>query len=79
MKHEITLLEDDNYDLEDDPLDRDTDFSKVNIDVERTKRLREMARARMVRLDADLLEFFQTPEAVNEALREVMEERLRAA
>lgn len=35
--------------------------------------------ANTVRVEPDILEFFKTPEAINEALREVMNERKNAA
>lgn len=78
MNHKATLLEDEDYDLDDD-LPAELDLEAMQMDVERTRRFRRMAAARHLQLDPEIVEFFKTPEAINEALREVMEERLRAA
>lgn len=77
MNHKVTLLEDDAYDLNDD-LPDELDFSTLKPDVERTRRFRAQAVARQL-LDADVLEFFKTPDAINAALRQVMNERRQAA
>lgn len=68
MNHKVTLLEDDDYDLEDDA-PAEIDFTQTKIDWERTRRFRAQARARMVRLDEDVAAVFDSSEAVNEALR----------
>jgi len=73
----VTLLEDDDYDLDDD-LPAEIDLSKMKPDIERTRKYRALAVARQL-LEPDIMEFFKTPEAINEALREVMNERKRAA
>ncbi len=77
MKHNVTLLEDDNYDLDDD-IAPEYDFSQMTIDVERTQRFRAQARANMIRLAPDVAEAFPTSEAVNEALRQVLREKKAA-
>ena len=77
MNHTMTLLEGDDFDLSDD-LSGELDFSTLKLDVGRTRRFRAQAVARQL-LDADVLEFFKTPEAINAALRQVMSEQRRAA
>lgn len=62
-----------------DELPEEIDFSDLQPDWEQTKRRREAALAHLVRLEPDLIEFFKTPEAINEALRQVMQDRQRAA
>jgi uncharacterized protein (DUF4415 family) len=59
MSDKITIHEGD-CNLDDDPLDHEIDFSKVKIDVEHTRRMKERALAGQVRIDSDLLEFFKT-------------------
>jgi hypothetical protein len=76
MRHKVTLLEDDNYDLNDDAPE-EIDFSKVKLVRRGLPPSHPLAGA--VRLDPDILEFFKTPEAVNEALRRVMREMQGAA
>lgn len=68
MNHTFTILEGD-CDLEDDPLKDEIDFSKLEVDIERTERYRALARERLIRLAPDVAEVFNTSEAVNEALR----------
>lgn len=76
MKHKVTLLEDNDYDLNDDTPE-EIDFSKVKLIRRGLPPSHPLAGA--VRLDPDILEFFKTPEAVNEALRRVMQEMQDAA
>ena len=77
MKHNVTLLEDDDFDLDDD-VAPEYDFSQMTIDVERTYRFRAQARANMIRLAPDVAEAFPTSEAVNEALRQILREKKAA-
>jgi len=77
MNPKVTLLDDDDYDLNDD-LPDELDFDSLKPDVERTRRFRAQAVARQL-LDPDVLEFFKTPDAINAALRQVMNERQQAA
>ncbi len=77
MNKKITLLEDDNYDLDDD-VAPEYDFSQLTIDVERRQRFRAQARANMIRLAPDVAEAFPTSEAVNEALRQILREKKAA-
>jgi hypothetical protein len=67
-KVNITYLEDEDYDLDDD-LPAEIDFSKVEF-----IRRGPKCDAVFVRLDPDLADFFKTSEAVNEALRRMMRE-----
>jgi len=71
MTHNVTLLEDDNYDLDDD-LPADIDLELLKPDLERTRRFRARALQGMVRLAPDVAEVFDSSEAVNEALRTVI-------
>lgn len=77
MNHKVTLLDDDDFDLNDE-LPEELDFTAITPDMERTRRFRIQAVARQL-LDADVLEFFKTPEAINAALRQVMSEQRKAA
>jgi hypothetical protein len=77
MKHNVTLLEDDDFDLDDD-VAPEYDFSQMTIDVERTQRFRAQARANTIRLAPDVAEAFPTSEAVNEALRQILREKKAA-
>lgn len=77
MNHKVTLLEDETYDLNDD-LPAELDLETMKVDEARTRRFRTLAAARQLQLDPDVVEFFKTPEAINEALREVMNQRLQA-
>lgn len=62
-----------------DELPAEIDFSGLAPDWEQTRRRREAALQHLVRLDPDLIEFFKTEQAVNEALRQVMQDRQTAA
>jgi hypothetical protein len=77
MEHKVTILEGD-CDLTDD-IGPEYDLANMKLDIERTEKYRALARARMIRLDPDIVAFFKTPEAINEALRRVMQERQPAA
>lgn len=68
MNHNVTLLEDDDYDLADD-LPSEMPLEATTPDVERTRRFRARALQGMVRLAPDVAEVFTDSEAVNEALR----------
>lgn len=48
------------------------DFANMQPDLERTRRFRAMARARMIQLDADLVALFPDSLAINAALRELL-------
>jgi len=71
MNHNVTLLEDDNCDLDDD-LPAEIDLESLKPDVERTRRFRAHALQGMVRLAPDVAEVFDSSEAVNEALRTII-------
>ncbi|MFN0121447.1 MAG: hypothetical protein ACKV2V_13190 [Blastocatellia bacterium] len=74
----MRLLDDDNYDLEDD-LPPEVDLAGLECDKEREQRFRAQARGVVLRLAPDLAEFYKTPEAAVETLRRVMNERQEAA
>ena len=65
MNHQTILLEDDNYDLNDE-LPAELDFEWLRF-------VRRGPKPLTVILPPDVAEFFKTPEAVNAALRRVME------
>lgn len=71
MNHKVTLLEDDDYDLNDD-LPTELPLEAMTPDVVRTRRFRAQALQGMVRLAPDVAEVFDSSEAVNEALRTVI-------
>jgi hypothetical protein len=60
----------------DDDIEPEYDLDQMEVDIERTRKFRAAAltRLRAVTLDPDIFAFFKTPEAVNEALRRVMNE-----
>ena len=66
MNHQTILLEDDNYDLNDE-LPAELDFERL-----RFVRRGPNPDSLTVILPPDVAEFFKTPEAVNDALRRVM-------
>jgi hypothetical protein len=70
MPDKVTILEGE-CDLTDD-IAPEYDLANMQVDVERTKRFRAYARSRVIEIDPDIIEFFKTPEAVNEALRALM-------
>lgn len=76
MNHKVILLDDD-YNLDDD-LPAELDLGAMKVDEEQTRRFRALAAVRQLHLDPEVVEFFKTPEAINEALREMMNQRLRA-
>jgi len=67
MPDKVTILEGE-CDLADD-IAPEYDLANMKVDVERTMRFRAYARSRMIEIDPDIIEFFKTPEAVNDALR----------
>ena len=79
MNPKVTLLDDDDYDLDDD-LEPEYDFAALR---ERAKRegreYKGVLSGRLVRLAPDVSEVFTTPEAVNAALRRVINEMQQAA
>lgn len=75
MKEEIRLLEDDDYDLNDElPAELDIDAVRAE-----AKRLGREYQGRFsgvgVRVEPEIIQFFKTPEAINQALRRVMAEQ----
>ena len=72
MNEKITLLEDDDYDLNDD-VEQETDFDRWQV-----FRRGKKAELRTVILEPDVSEAFQTSEEVNEALRKIIHEKKAA-
>ncbi len=68
MKHKVTLLEDDDYDLDDD-IAPEFDIASMNRATEQERKYRAQASGRLVRIAPDVAAVFDTSEAVNEALR----------
>ena len=77
MNEKITLLEDDDYDLNDD-VEPEYDFSKMRRATEQEQRFRAQAKRRILSLAPDVSEAFQTSEEVNEALRKIIHEKKAA-
>lgn len=77
MNHTIRLLEDDDYDLNDDG-EPEYDFAELRKRAKAEGReYQGQAARRLVRLAPDIAAFFPDEEAVNQALREIV--ALRAA
>jgi hypothetical protein len=76
MNHKVTLLEDDDYDLDDDG-PAEIDFSKVRLIRRGLPPSHPLANS--ISLDPEIIQFFKTPEAINDALRRVMNEMRHAA
>ncbi len=74
MSEKITLLEDDDDDLNDD-VAPEYDFSKMRRATEQEQRFRAQATRRLVSLAPDVSEAFHTSEEVNEALRKILREK----
>lgn len=72
MTEKPILLTDDDYDLNDD-VEPETDFNRWQV-VRRGKK----AEPRTVILEPDVAEAFTTSDAVNEALRQLMQEKKAA-
>ena len=58
MNHKVTLLQDDDYDLDDD-IAPEYDLAKLPRATEQERKYRAQAQRRVVQLDADVLEFFK--------------------
>jgi len=72
MNKEIRLLEDDDYDLDDDlPAELDIDAIRAQAKAE-GREYRGIFSGKGVRLAPDVSEVFDTSEAVNEALRTII-------
>jgi len=79
MNHTIHLLEDDDYDLNDDA-EPAYDFAELRRRAKTEGReYRGQAAGRLVRLAPDVAAFFPDDEAVNQALREIIASRMQAA
>ena len=78
MKHSIHLLEDDNYDLDDD-IAPEYDFAELQERAQSEGReYRGQLRGRVIRLAPDVSDAFQSADEVNEALRQVLREKKAA-
>ena len=77
MNHKVILLEDDNYDLLDQPAP-EYDFSAAKLDHERSARFRAEAVRRLILLDQDVAARFPDAQSVNEALRRIIAEEQQA-
>jgi hypothetical protein len=67
MKHRVTLLEDDDYDLDDD-IAPEFDLASMERATEQELKYRAQASGYLVRIAPDVAKVFATPEAVNDAL-----------
>jgi hypothetical protein len=78
MKCEETLLEDDDYDLNDD-VAPEYDFAAIREQAKATGRAYHgQLSGRLIRLAPDVSEVFTTAEEVNEALRQFIREKQAA-
>lgn len=68
MKHKVTLLEDDDYDINDD-IAPEFDLASMTRATEQERKYRSQASGRIVRIAPDVAAVFDTSEAVNDALR----------
>jgi hypothetical protein len=75
MKDKIHILEDDDNNLNDD-IAPEYDLEELRRRAKEEGREYQgiFSRRDFVRIDPEILEYFQTPEAINEALRRVMRE-----
>ena len=79
MKEEIRLLEDDDYDLNDE-LPAELDIEAIRAEAKRQGReYRGRFAGAGVRVEPEIIEFFKTPEVINDVLRRVMAEQQKAA
>lgn len=79
MNHTIRLLEDDDYDLNDDG-EPEYDFAELRRRAKTEGReYKGQAARRLIRLAPDIATFFPDEEAVNQALREVVAARTAAS
>ena len=78
MNEKIILLEDDDYDLNDD-VEPEYDFAELaeRVRIE-GREYRGQLSGRLIRLAPDVSEAFQTSEGVNEALRKIIHEKKAA-
>lgn len=75
MKHTIHLLEDDDYDLNDD-IEPEYDFAALREQAKAAGReYRGQAAGRLMRIAPDVAAVFPDEEAVNQALRELIAAR----
>ena len=77
MNPKVTLLGDDDYDLNDD-IGPGYDLSKLPRAIEQEQRFRVQAHAKLIRLAPDVAEVFITAGEVNEALRQFIREKKAA-
>lgn len=78
MNHTIRLLEDDDYDLNDEG-EPEYDFAELRRRAKAEGReYRGQAARRLIRLAPDIAAFFPDEEAVNQALREIVASRMSA-
>lgn len=77
MNHKVTLLEDDDYDLNDD-IAPEYDFAKLPRADEQERKFRAQAKRRLISLAPDVSEAFTSAEEVNEALRQFIREKKAA-
>lgn len=68
MKHKVTLLDDDDYNLNDD-IPPEFDLASMERATEQELKYRAQASGRLVRIAPDVAAVFDTSDAVNEALR----------
>ncbi len=77
MNHKVTLLDDDDYDLNDD-VAPEYDFAKLPRADEQERKFRAQAKRRLISLAPDVSAVFTSTEEVNEALRQFIREKKAA-
>ncbi len=78
MNHKVTLLEDDDYDLNDD-VAPEYDFAAIREQAKAEGReYRGQLSGRLIRLAPDVSEVFTSAEEVNEVLRQFIQEKKAA-
>ncbi len=77
MNKKITLLEDDDYDLE-DTIAPEYDFAKLPRADEQQRKFRAQAKRRLISLAPDVSAVFTSTDEVNEALRQFIREKKAA-
>ena len=78
MKRSLHLLEDDNYNLDDD-VAPEYDFAKLQERAQiEGREYRVQLRGRVIRLAPDVSDAFQSADEINEALRQILREKKAA-
>ncbi len=77
MNHKVTLLDDEDYDLNDD-IAPEYDFAQLPRADEQERKFRAQAKRRLISLAPDVSAVFTSTDEVNEALRQFIREKKAA-